>query len=108
MAWLYLFVAGLLECGWAIGVKYTDGFTRPLPTVLTLATAVLSIWMLAQAARTIPIGTAYAIWADIGIVGAVIIGITFLDEQADALRLFFLALIVIGVVGLKLVTPTAA
>jgi len=108
MAWLYLFVAGLLECGWAIGVKYTDGFTRPLPTVLTLATAVLSIWMLAQAARTIPIGTAYAIWAAIGIVGAVIIGITFLDEQADALRLFFLALIVIGVVGLKLVTPTAA
>ena len=107
MAWLYLFVAGLLECGWAIGVKDTDGFTRPLPTVLTLVTALLSIWMLAQAAKTIPVGTAYAVWAAIGIVGAVIIGVTFLGEQADALRLFFLALIVVGVVGLKLVTPAA-
>jgi quaternary ammonium compound-resistance protein SugE len=105
MAWLLLLVAGLLEICWAVGLKYTEGFTRPLPTVLTLAAMVVSIALLGLAVRTLPIGTAYAIWTGIGAVGTVIIGIVLLNEPASAPRLICVGLIIAGIVGLKLVTP---
>lgn len=102
MAWLVLAVAGLLEIGWAVGLKLSEGFTRPLPTVLTILSIVVSLALLGVAARTIPIGTAYAAWAGIGIVGTAVVGIILFDESASLLRLAAMALIVIGVVGLKL------
>jgi quaternary ammonium compound-resistance protein SugE len=105
MAWLLLLVAGLLEICWAVGLKYTEGFTRPLPTVLTVAAMVVSIALLGLAVRTLPIGTAYAIWTGIGAVGTVIIGIVLLNEPASAPRLICVGLIIAGIVGLKLVTP---
>ena len=101
MAWVLLVIAGLLEAGWAIGLKYTEGFTRPLPSVLTIAGIVVSMVLLAQAAKTLPIGTAYASWVGIGAAGAVILGIFLLGESAAPARLFFLALLVISIVGLK-------
>ena len=101
MAWLYLVVAGLLETGWAIGLKYTDGFTKPVPSVLTGLAIAASMFLLAVAARTIPIGTAYAVWVGIGAVGAVILGIILFDEPRDAGRLFFVALLVVSLIGLK-------
>jgi quaternary ammonium compound-resistance protein SugE len=101
MAWILLAAAGLLEIGWAIGLKLSDGFTRPLPTAITILSIVASLACLGIAARTIPIGTAYAVWAGIGIVGTAIAGIAFLGESAGLLRLAAMALIVIGVVGLK-------
>jgi quaternary ammonium compound-resistance protein SugE len=106
MAWILLIVAGVLESGWAIGLKYTEGFTRLWPSVLTIGGIVLSMVLLAQAARTLPIGTAYAIWVGIGAAGAVILGILFLGESANPGRLFFLALLLVAIVGLKLTTPT--
>jgi quaternary ammonium compound-resistance protein SugE len=105
MAWLLLLVAGLLEICWAVGLKYTEGFTRPLPTVLTITAMVVSIALLGLAVRTLPIGTAYAIWTGIGAVGTVIIGIVLLNEPASAPRLICVGLIIAGIVGLKLVTP---
>lgn len=102
MAWLVLGVAGLLEIGWAIGLKLSDGFTRPLPTAVTIVSIVASLVCLGIAARTIPIGTAYAAWAGIGIVGTAIFGIAFLGETASLARILAIMLIVIGVVGLKL------
>lgn len=102
MAWLWLIVAGLLETGWAIGLKYTDGFTRFWPSVLTIAGIALSMFLLAVAARTLPIGTAYPVWVGIGAAGAVILGIVVLGEPASAARLFFLALLLVAIVGLKL------
>ena len=99
MAWLILFVAGLTEVGWAVGLKYTQGFTRPVPTVLTVAAMVLSLWLLGLAVRTLPLGTAYAIWTGIGTVGTVIV------EPASGVRLACVTLIVSGIVGLKAVTP---
>jgi quaternary ammonium compound-resistance protein SugE len=105
MAWLLLLVAGLLEICWAVGLKYTEGFTRPLPTVLTVAAMVVSIALLGLAVRTLPIGTAYAIWTGIGAVGTVIAGIVLLNEPVSALRLICVGLIIAGIVGLKLVTP---
>ena len=104
MAWLYLVVAGLLETGWAIGLKYTDGFTKPVPSILTSLAIAASMFLLAVAARTIPIGTAYAVWVGIGAVGAVILGIVLFDEPRDVSRLFFVALLVVSLVGLKLTT----
>ena len=104
MAWIYLLFAGLFEVGWAIGLKYTDGFTRPMPTVLTVASMVVSLGLLGLALKTLPLGTAYAIWTGIGTVGTVALGIILLGESANALRLACIALIVIGILGLKAVS----
>jgi len=107
MAWLYLLVAGLFEVGWAIGLKYTDGFTRLWPSLWTGASMAVSLFLLAQALRTLPVGTGYAVWTGIGSVGTAALGIALLGESRDALRLLCLALIVVGIVGLKVVTePT--
>src|SRR5262245_60824924 len=101
MAWYLLIVAGLLETAWAIGLKYTDGFTKPVPSVLTGLGIVASMVLLSMAARTLPIGTAYAVWVGIGAAGTVVIGIVALGESASTARLLFLALLVVGIVGLK-------
>ena len=104
MAWVYLIVAGLLETGWAIGLKYTEGFTKPVPSVLTAAAIAASMFLLGLAARTIPIGTAYAMWVGIGAVGAVILGIVLFDEPRDLARLAFVGLLVVSLVGLRITT----
>jgi quaternary ammonium compound-resistance protein SugE len=101
MAWGLLFVAGLLEAGWAIGLKYTDGFTRLWPSVFTIAGITVSMSLLAIAARTLPIGTAYAVWVGIGAGGAALLGIVLFREPASAARMFFLALLIVSVIGLK-------
>ena len=101
MAWTLLTLAGLFEIGWAIGLKYTEGFTRPLPTLLTLAAMVVSVVLLGLAIRSLPVGTAYAVWTGIGTVGTVILGIVLFAEPASALRLGCIALIITGIVGLK-------
>lgn len=106
MAWIYLLVAGLFEVGWAIGLKYTEGFTRLLPSLWTGASMAVSLFLLAQALRTLPVGTGYAVWTGIGSLGTAVLGIVLLGEPRDALRLLCLALIVAGIVGLKLVTVT--
>jgi quaternary ammonium compound-resistance protein SugE len=102
MAWFLLFLAGLFECGWAIGLKYTDGFTRPVPTVLTAISMVVSVILLGLAVKTLPIGTAYAVWTGIGTVGTVLLGIWLLGDPATAARLLCIGLIVAGIAGLKL------
>ncbi len=102
MAWIYLLLAGLFEVVWAIGLKYTEGFTRLWPTVGTLAAMAVSIVLLAMAVKTLPIGTAYAIWTGIGAVGAVVLGIMLFGDPATLPRLLCVALIVVGIVGLKL------
>ncbi|GAA0522622.1 MULTISPECIES: quaternary ammonium compound efflux SMR transporter SugE [Deinococcus] len=101
MAWTLLVLAGLLEVGWAIGLKYTEGFTRPLPTVLTVASMIASMALLGLATRTLPIGTAYGVWVGIGAVGAGILGIVLLGESASPARLAFMALMVVAIIGLK-------
>jgi quaternary ammonium compound-resistance protein SugE len=105
MAWIILVFAGLFEIGWAVGLKYADGFTRPLPSVLTAASMVISLGLLGVALKSLPLGTAYAVWTGIGTVGTVVLGMLFYGEPADATRLGCIALIVIGIAGLKLVTP---
>jgi quaternary ammonium compound-resistance protein SugE len=105
MAWIVLVVAGLLEIGWAIGLKYTDGFTRLWPTIGTVGSMIVSIVLLGLALKTLPVGTAYAIWTGIGATGTAILGIVLFGESAAAARLASIALIVAGIVGLKLVTP---
>jgi len=102
MAWFYLFIAGLCEIGWAIGLKYTDGFTRLVPSVLTIIGMIVSFVFLAQALRQIPLGTSYAIWTGIGAVGTAILGIFLFAEPASLPRIACIALIVAGIVGLKL------
>jgi quaternary ammonium compound-resistance protein SugE len=102
MAWLLLIVAGLLEVVWAIGLKYTEGFTRPVPTTLTVAAMVASVLLLGIAMKTLPVGTAYAVWVGVGAVGTVILGIMLFDESAAPLRLASMGLIIAGIVGLKL------
>ena len=104
MAWVYLFIAGLFEVGWAVGLKYTEGFTRLWPTVFTAVSLIASMALLALALRQLQLGTAYAVWTGIGTIGTVLFGIFVLGEPATALRLLCLALIVGGIVGLKLVT----
>jgi quaternary ammonium compound-resistance protein SugE len=104
LPWLYLFVAGLLEVGWAIGLKYTEGFSRLWPSVGTVTSMVLSIVLLGLAMKSLPVGTAYAVWTGIGAVGTVILGIVLFAEPATAARLGCVGLIVAGIVGLKLVT----
>ena len=105
MAWLMLVVAGLFEVGWAIGLKYTDGFTRLWPTVGTLAAMAISLGLLGLAMKTLPVGTSYAVWVGVGAVGTAILGIVLLGEPATAGRLISLGLIVAGIVGLKLASP---
>jgi quaternary ammonium compound-resistance protein SugE len=105
MAWVLLFVAGLREIGWAAGLKYTEGFTRPLPTALTVLSMIASMGLLGLAVRDLPLGTSYAIWTGIGTVGTAILGIALFGEQADPLRLACIALIVAGIAGLKLLSP---
>ncbi|KPG00286.1 molecular chaperone [Rhodopseudomonas sp. AAP120] len=104
MAWFYLFIAGLMEIGWALGLKYTDGFTRLVPTALTVAAMVASIALLGLALKTLPIGTAYAIWSGIGAVGTAALGIMLFGDPATLGRLACIGLIVAGIVGLKVVT----
>lgn len=105
MSWVYLFIAGLLEVGWAVGLKYTAGFTRLWPSVFTLVTMAGSVGMLGLALRQLPLGTAYAVWTGIGTVGTAIAGMVLLDEPAGALRLGAIAMIAGGIIGLKLLTP---
>lgn len=105
MAWFILVLAGLFEVGWAIGLKYTEGFTRLWPTVGTLAAMVISLGLLGVAMKTLPVGTSYAVWVGVGAVGTAILGIVLLGEPASAGRLISLGLIVAGIVGLKLASP---
>lgn len=105
MDWVLLLIAGVLETGWAVGLKYTDGFTRLWPSVATIAAMVVSMGLLAYAVRTIPVGTGYAVWTGIGAVGTAIIGMVWLGESVAPSRLFFLALLVIGIFGLKFFAP---
>jgi len=104
MAWIYLAVAGLFECGWAIGLKYTDGFTKLIPSLLTISAMGISFLLLSIAMKTIPVGTAYAVWTGIGAVGVAILGMVLLGESRDIMRIICLLLIVSGIVGLKLVS----
>ena len=106
MAWIILLVAGLFEVGWAVGLKYTEGFTRLWPTVGTGVSMVLSMALLGWALKTLPLGTAYAVWTGIGAIGTALFGILVLKEPATAARLVCLCLIVAGILGLKLFTPS--
>jgi len=108
MAWVVLFVAGLLEVGWAVGLKYTEGLTRPWPTVGTAAALVASMGLLAVALRTLPLGTAYAVWTGIGTIGTAVLGVVLFREPATAMRMLCIALIVAGIVGLKLVSAPSS
>jgi quaternary ammonium compound-resistance protein SugE len=101
LPWLALVIAGLLEVCWAVGLKYTYGFSRPLPSILVIAAIAASMFLLSWAARTLPIGTAYAVWVGIGAFGAAILGIALFDEPVTAARMGFLALLLIAIVGLK-------
>lgn len=101
MPWLYLILAGLFEIGWAVGLKYTQGFTKPLPALVTIITALISLGLLGLALKTLPVGTSYAVWTGIGTVGTAIFGMIMLGEPAGAMRIGCIALIVIGIVGLK-------
>lgn len=103
MAWVYLFIAGLFEIGWAIGLKYTEGYTKLMPTVLTIGAMIASVITLGWALKEIPIGTGYAVWTGIGTVGTAILGIILFAEPATAIRLACIGLIVTGIVGLKVV-----
>ncbi len=105
MPWLLLVVAGLLEVGWAIGLKYTEGFTRVVPSVFTLAAMAGSVLLLGLAMKSLPVGTSYAVWVGVGAVGTAILGMVLFNEPASAGRLVSLGLIVAGIVGLRLATP---
>jgi quaternary ammonium compound-resistance protein SugE len=102
MAWIVLFIAGLFEVGWAIGLKYTDGFSRPWPSIGTVAAMTASVVLLGWSMRSLPVGTAYAVWTGIGAVGTVLLGVVLFDEPANVARLGCVALIVAGILGLKL------
>lgn len=105
MAWIYVVIAGLFEIGWAIGLKQSEGFSKPLPTVLTIAAMITSIVLLALGLRTLPVGTAYAVWTGIGAAGTVIVGMLLFNEPVEVLRLVCIGLIIAGVIGLRLVSP---
>ena len=105
MAWILLVLAGLFEVGWAIGLKYTEGFSRLWPTIWTALAMIISLWLLGIAMKSLPVGTAYSIWVGVGSVGTVILGIVLLGEPANAPRLISVALIVAGIIGLKFATP---
>lgn len=104
MAWIVLFLAGLFEVGWAVGLKYTDGFTRLWPTVATVAAMALSLGLLGLALKTLPLGTAYAVWTGVGTIGTALLGILLFEESTDAIRLAGIAMIVGGIAALKLAT----
>ena len=108
MSWIILLFAGLFEVGWAVGLKYTDGFSKPLPTALTIAAMAISLGLLGLAMKELPLGTAYAIWTGIGAVGTALIGIFIFDEPRTAARLVCILLIISGVVGLKLASSPPA
>lgn len=103
MIWLILFIAGLFEIAWAIGLKYTEGFTKPIPSFLTVVSMIISMGLLSYAVKHLPVGTAYAIWTGIGAVGTAILGIILFQESKDVLRLLFIFLIIVGIIGLKFV-----
>jgi len=103
MAWWVLFAAGLFEIGWAVGLKYTEGFTRPLPSVLTLVAMAISVLLLGLSLKTLPLGTAYAVWTGIGTIGTAVLGILLFGDAATAARLACIGLILAGIVGLKLI-----
>lgn len=105
MHWIILVVAGLFEIGWAVGLKYTEGFTRLWPSIGTVAAMIISMGLLGLAMKSLPVGTSYAVWVGIGMVGTALLGIFLFGESAQPLRLASLALIVLGVIGLKLATP---
>ncbi len=105
MSWTILFIAGLFEVGWAVGLKYTEGFTRPWPTAWTIGAMLVSVWLLGIAMNSLPLGSAYSIWVGIGAVGTVLLGILLFGEPVSASRLISIAAIVAGIVGLKLTTP---
>ena len=105
MAWLILVLAGLFETGWAVGLKYSEGFTRLWPSVITLVAMALSLWLLSIAMKTLPLGTAYSVWVGVGAAGTVILGIALLGEPANPARLISVSLILAGIIGLKLATP---
>jgi len=105
MAWVILLIAGLCEVSWAIGLKYTDGFTRLWPTLGTVAAMIVSMWLLGIAMKSLPVGTAYSVWVGVGAVGTVILGIVLFGEPANPVRLISVALIIAGIIGLKLATP---
>ena len=106
MVWIVLILAGLFETGWAIGLKYSQGFTRLWPSVWTIGAMIASVWLLGLAMKSLPVGTAYAVWVGIGAVGTVILGIALFDEPAGAGRLVSIALIIAGIIGLKLASPS--
>lgn len=105
MPWLILIIAGLFEVGWAIGLKYTEGFTRLWPTLWTVLAMAISLWLLGIAMKSLPVGTAYSVWVGVGTVGTVILGIVLLGEAANAARLISVGLIIVGIIGLKLAAP---
>ena len=101
MAWVLLIIAGLLEVGWAIGLKYTEGFTKLTPTILTILAIIASMGLLGKAAQTLPIGTAYGVWVGIGAVGAAILGIILFKEPVTPMRLIFMVMMIISIIGMK-------
>lgn len=105
MSWAFLFIAGLFEAAWAIGLKYTEGFTKLYPSIFTVACMILSFYFLSQALKTLPIGTGYAIWTGIGIIGTTVLGILLFNESLDPGRVLCILLIFSGVLGLKLISP---
>jgi quaternary ammonium compound-resistance protein SugE len=105
LAWIYIVIAGLIEIAWAVGLKYTDGFTKPLPTTLVVLGMILTYVMLAQGIKTVPVGTAYAVWTGIGAAGTAIWGMAKLGEPFTATRVICIALIIAGIVGLKFASP---
>lgn len=105
MAWALVILAGIIETGWALGLKSSHGFTRPLPSLLTLIGMIASFWLLAKAMQTLPVGTAYAVWTGIGTIGTVLLGIVLFEDAVNVPRLLCLGLILAGIVGLKIFTP---
>ena len=104
MSWIILFFAGILEIGWAVGLKFTEGFTKTVPTILTISSMAVSMFLLGVAVKHLPIGTAYAVWTGIGTVGTAILGILLFREPASAMRILCIAMIVMGILGLKFVS----
>ncbi len=107
LPWVYLIFAGLLEICWAIGLKYTEGFTKLMPSVFTLITLAASMFLLAKAAQSLPIGTAYAIWVGIGAMGAAVLGIMLFNESVSAMRIVFLVMLLVSIIGLKVTASSA-
>ncbi|AMJ39644.1 DMT family transporter [Anaerotignum propionicum] len=105
MKWVYLMIAGVCEVGWALGLKYTDGFTKLMPSILTIAGMIASFYFLSLTLKELPLGTAYAIWTGIGTVGTVFLGILLFKEPIDIVRLICIGFIVVGIIGLKIVSP---